>query len=114
MMCSSITHNKVKKPQKVQEEKDIGVIIDDQSSFESHMGEKVKEATSICGMLRRIFQFLNQKTFISLYKTLVRMHLDYASSEWAPCKAEDIEMLVNVQRRCTRQLPHLKDLPYED
>ena len=55
-----------------------------------------------------------QKMFISLYKTLVRTHLDYASSVWAPYKTKDMEILENVQRRCTRLLPYLKDLSYED
>ena len=52
--------------------------------------------------------------FISLYKTLIRTHLDYPSSVWVPCKAKDIDVLQNVQRRCTYQLPQLKDLPYKD
>ena len=42
------------------------------------------------------------------------MHLDYASSVWVPYKVKDIEMIENVQRRHTKQLPYLKDLPYED
>ena len=66
------------KLQKVQEEKDIGVAIDDQLSFESHMSEKVNKAICMFGLLRT-FQCLDQKMFISLYKTLVRAHLDYAS-----------------------------------
>ena len=99
---------------KVQEEKDIGVIIDDKLSFESHMSEKINKATSIFGLLRRSFQCLDNKMFISLYKTLVRTQLDYASSVWAPYKTKDLEMLENVQRRCTRQLPQLKDLSYEE
>ena len=100
--------------QKVQEEKDIGVIIDDKLSFEGHISEKVNKATHMFGLLRRTFQCLDQKIFISLYKTLVRTHLDYASLVWAPYKTKDIEILENVQRRCTRQLPYLKDVPYEE
>ena len=64
--------------QKVQEEEDLGVTIDDQLSFESHMSEKVNKATCIFGLLRRTFQCLDNKMFISLYKTLVRTYLDYA------------------------------------
>ena len=100
--------------QEVQEEKDIGVIVDSQLSFESHISEKGNKATSMFGQLRRTIQCLNQKMFISLYKTLVRTHLDYTSSVWPPYKAKDIKILQNVQRRCTRLLPYLKDLPYED
>ena len=98
----------------MQEEKDIGVTIDDQLSFESHMSEKVNKAIHMFHLLRRTFQCLNQKLFISFYKTLVRTHLHYASSMWAPCKVKDMQMVENIQKRCTRQLPYLKDLPYED
>ena len=33
---------------------------------------------------------------------------------WAPCKARDMKMLQNIQRRCTRQVTNLKNLPSED
>lgn len=45
---------------------------------------------------------------------MVRTHLDYASSVWSPYKIKHIEMIENVQRRCTRQLPYLKDLSYPE
>ena len=38
---------------------------------------------------------------------MVRTHLDYTSSVWSPQKIKYIEMIENVQRRCTRQLPYL-------
>ena len=49
--------------QKVQDEKDIEVVIDDQLSFKSHMSEKVNKATSMFGLLRSTFQCLIQKMF---------------------------------------------------
>ena len=62
--------------------------LDDQLSFKSHMSEKVNKATHMFGLLRRTFQCLDHKMFISLYKTLVRTHLDYASSLQAPYKTK--------------------------
>ena len=113
MRCS-LTTNYKDRSYKKWKKNDKGEAIDDQLSFESHMSERVNKATHMFGLLRRTFQCLDQKMFISLYKTLVRTHLDYEISVWALYKAKDIEMLENVQRRCTRQLPYLKDLPYED
>ena len=49
-----------------------------------------------------------------LYKALVRVHLEYASSVWAPYKKELINDLEKVQRRATKQLPGFKDKSYED
>ena len=45
---------------------------------------------------------------------MVKTHLDYASSVWSPYKIKHIKMIESVQRRCTRQLPYLKDLPYPE
>ena len=65
--------------QKVKEEKDIGVTIDDELDFESHISEKINKATRTFGMLCRFFNCLDCQTFLSLYKTMVRTHLDYAA-----------------------------------
>ena len=65
-------------------------------------------------LIRRIFEFLDVKTFVPLYKALVRVHLDYASSVWAPHKKKLIRDLENVQQHATRQLPGLKNKIYED
>ena len=100
--------------QKVKEEKDIGVTIDDELDFESHISEKINKATRTFGMLCRSFNCLDCQTFLSLYKTMVRTHLDYASLVWAPYKMKHIEIIENVQRRCTRQLPYMKDLSYQE
>ncbi len=49
-----------------------------------------------------------------LYKSLVRSHLDYCNSVWAPYKKCDIEELEKVQRRATKIIPALRGLSYAD
>jgi hypothetical protein len=65
---------------KVKEEKDIGVLINDELSFDKHSCEMVNNANSIFAALRRTFRNLAADIFLPLCKTLVRTHLDYASS----------------------------------
>ena len=65
-------------------------------------------------LLRRTFQHLTEETFLPLYKTLVRVHLDFASAVWAPYKVKHIEQLESVQRRVTKQLPGMENLSYAD
>ena len=98
----------------VDQEKDIGVIIDSNLEFDKHINAKINKANSMFSIIRRSFQFLSQQNFIPLYKSLVRSHLDYASSVWNPYKQKHIDALENVQRRATRQLPTLSKLPYEE
>jgi hypothetical protein len=67
-----------------QEEKDIGVTIDSGLKFDKHLSEKVNKANSMFAIIRRAFKYLNAKTFIPLYKSLVRLQLDCASSVLTP------------------------------
>ena len=101
----------IHKLENVDQEKDIGVIIDSNLEFDN---AKINKANSMFSIIRRSFQFLSQQNFIPLYKSLVRSHLDYASSVWSPYKQKHIDALENVQRRATRQLPTLSKLPYEE
>ena len=45
---------------------------------------------------------------------MVRTQLDYASSVWAPYKKKHIDMIENVQKRATKQIPGMKNLSYEE
>jgi len=49
-----------------------------------------------------------------MYKSMVRSHLDYCCSVWSPYKKGDIEALEKVQKRATKMIPELKNLPYKD
>jgi len=95
-------------------EKDIGVYVDQELNFDRHISEKVKKANSMFAIIRRSFQHLDHKTFLLLYKALVRTHLDYASAVYSPNRAKHIDLIESVQRRATKQLPGFKDLAYSE
>ena len=96
------------------EEKNIGVYMDSDLTFEKHINEKVKKANSMCGLIRRIFHYIDEKTFVPLYKSSVRTQFDYASPVWSPYKQKHIDEIEAVQRRATRQLPGLQGLDYTE
>ena len=52
--------------------------------------------------------------FLSLYRALVRSHLDLAISIWSSYKQKYKDAIENVQRRATKQLPGMKDIPYQE
>ena len=96
------------------QEKDLGVLIDDCLTFTSHIHNAINKAQSVLGAMRRSFTFLDKQMFLILYKSLVRPHLEYANAVWAPHHQKYINLLERVQRRATRMVPSLKDLPYAD
>ena len=62
------------------------------------------------GIIRRSFTNLNSSNFRKLYTSLVRPHLEYASSIWHPHRKLLIKELESVQRRGTKLIPLLKHL----
>jgi len=64
--------------------KDLGVIFDPELSFSQHCEEKINKAYAMLEIIKRNFIYLSEEAFVSLYKTLVRSHLEYANSVWNP------------------------------
>ena len=94
------------------EEKDLGVIIDMELTFEEHITAKVKKANQIMGLIRRTFSYLEKDTFKRLYTTFVRPHLEYAQSVWSPHLRKYIRLIENVQERATKLVDGMKNLDY--
>ena len=59
-------------------EKDIGVIVDNKLNFKEHMNKN--KANSIMGLIHRTFIYLDETTFLLLYKALVCPCLQYADA----------------------------------
>jgi len=93
---------------------DLGVWFDEKLSFSEHIQTKINKANMMLGIIKRNFKHLTVPTFILLYTSMVRSHLDYCSSVWAPYKKGDIEALEKVQKKATKILPAMKRLPYSE
>ena len=72
--------------QKVDCIKDLGILTDSQLTLKDHIQDKINKVYSMIGLLKRDFINMDCKTFILLYKALVRPHLEYANSVWSPYK----------------------------
>ena len=94
-------------------EKDLGVHVDNNLKFSSHIEKSVNKGNRILGLIRRTFNYLDATTVKQLYTALVRPHLEYGNSVWAPKYKKDALLLENVQRRATRLVTKLKKLDYE-
>ena len=93
-------------------EKDLGVTFDCKLTFDAHVQNVIKKANRILGIIRRTFTFMDVDTFLRLYKTMVRPHLEYANAVWAPHLKRLSQDIERVQRRATKLLPVCKNMSY--
>ena len=60
--------------------KDLGVIIHNNLIFKEHINDEIKKPNSMLGIINRNFKYMDNFTFITLCKSLVRSLLVYAGS----------------------------------
>merc|ERR1712033_114749 len=95
-----------------EEEKDLGVLIDNKLDFGKHIRTIVGKANRVLGMIRVSFSCLNIPMMYNLYTSLVRPLLEYCVQVWSPYKNKYINLLEGVYRRATRMVPSLKNMNY--
>ena len=61
------------------------------------------------GLIKRNFIHMDKHTFVMLYKSFVRTHIEYAVSVWCPYKKGDIEDIEKIQKRATKLIISLKN-----
>ena len=52
--------------------------------------------------------------FLNLFKSVVRPHLEYASTIWSPMYKKDKIQIENVQRHVTRLVKSIQHLTYPE
>ena len=90
------------------------VTFDPTLTFSRHVGIIVNKANRILGVIKRSFTYMDADMFNVLYTTLVRSHLEYTNCIWNPILHRDVKLIESVQRRATKIVPEMKDLPYSD
>ena len=85
--------------EKVQEEKDLGVMVHKAMNGSRQVTEAVKKANRALAQLRRTISNKEIDTVIPIYKATVRPHLEYCIQTWAPYLKKDIKALEQVQHR---------------
>ena len=66
----------------VEEEKDLGIIVQNNLKVSEQCSRSVKTANRVRGMISKIFQKKSKEIIIPLYKSLVRPHLEYCIQAW--------------------------------
>ena len=86
----------------VTSQKDLGITISNSLNQTKHVQELVKKARQKIAMFRRCFTGLDEAKVTTLYQSIVRPALEFASTAWSPYTKKDIEALEKVQTRCLR------------
>ena len=73
------------------EERDLGVIIQNDLKCTQKCINVVNTANKVLGMIRRSFMCKDREIILQLYKSLVRPHLEYCVQAWRPHLQKDIE-----------------------
>jgi len=94
--------------------KDLGVVFGEKLNFSQHISERINKAYSMLWLIRRNFRDIGPVAFILIYKHLVRSHLEYNNSVWAPYRKSDIDNLEKVQKRATKIIQGMGNFKYPE
>ena len=98
----------------VVEEKDVGVMVHNSLKPSVQCAKAAKKANQVLGQMARAFHYRDKVTWIKLYKTYVRCHLEYAVQAWSPWTQADKDLLEAVQKRAVRMVSGLQGKEYKD
>ena len=102
-------HMNSKELSRVHKEKDLGVYINDNSSWHNHVDAITAKGNKMLGMLKRACPLLTDtKVRRTLYLTLVKSQLSYATEVWSPPTIKMRSKVESVQRRATSWIMQAK------
>jgi len=93
---------------------DLGITMDCNIKFSEHISNIVRKAASRCYLIRKCFISKDTPTLVKAFKIYVRPLLEYNSPVWSPHLLKDITLIEKVQRRFTKYMKGLFNMPYSD
>ena len=97
-------------------EKDLGVWVSSNLTSDKQVTEQCAKANKLLGFVRRDSRYIQStQTRRTLYLSIVRCHLGYATQVWSPQSIGLLKRVENVQRRATKlilKLPFRFDVTY--
>ena len=88
--------------EQVSSHKILGVVIDSQMNYESHIDELCKKLSKRIGLLKHISPFLNQRQRETYYNGVIKPTLLYGSMIWDSCNDEHLPSILKLQKRAAR------------
>ena len=94
-------------------ERDLGVMVSKDLKPRQNCINVRNKANRVLGFISRSVSNRSASVIMQLYLALVRPHLDYAVQFWSPYYRMDINSLEGIQRRMTKMIHNIRNLPYE-
>ena len=92
--------------------RDLGITVSSDLSWTSHIRSSCDKARKMAVWVFSVFHTRNTGVMLTLYKSLVRNHLEYCSILWNPSKIFDIQELESGQRIFTSKDHGLQHVHY--
>ena len=92
----------------------MGIIIDRDLTFDSHIRHISHQASARLTVVRRSFNIRDIDFRLQMFKTFIRPLLEFATCVWSPHTNTHIILLESVQRQFTKYFPDMPDVPYYD
>ena len=96
---------------RVTKTKHLGMIVDDRLTWEDHIDYITLKINRGIGIIRRVRQFIPEKSLLLLYQTLIDPYFRYCSTVWGQCEETLKDKLQALQNRAARSIAKVK---YED
>jgi hypothetical protein len=96
-----------------EEERDIGVEVHQSLKTSKQCAKAATTARMVLRQITRAFHYRDKFTFVKLYKTYVRPHLEFCTPGWSPWSQTDIKVLEKVQEKFVKMVSGLVRTTYE-
>ena len=85
-------------------EEDLGIIVENNLKVDLQCNKAACEANKRLGRIKRYFRFKSKSVMLSLYKSIIRPHLDYCVQALRHHYKKDIDNPEKVQRRAKKMV----------
>ena len=90
----------------------LGIIIDENLSWEPQIDYLKQKLLSSIVVIKRIKQFIPKNEYLKIYNALFKSHLSYCISSWGGISQYKLQSIFSLQKRCVRLL-FGKELNYD-
>ena len=102
------------KLKEIGQEKDLGILITSKLSASEQVLSARKKGLRMLGAINRNVSYKSEEVICKLYNAYVRPHLEYCMQAWSPTYEKDCWLLERAQKRATKLIKGISNLPYEE